>query len=58
MKPELLQVQQVSSRIIELTFFGNDGEYQVQQQFNTRQECTDRMDELTAEGHFIYVPKK
>lgn len=57
MKPEILQVQQVHTRIIEVSFFGREGEYQVQEHFNTRQECEDRMDEYTAEGHFIYVPK-
>tara|TARA_R100000951_G_scaffold18980_1_gene15678 strand:+ start:1475 stop:1666 length:192 start_codon:yes stop_codon:yes gene_type:complete len=56
MSPEIIQVQQVHPCIINVTYFGYEGEYNVVEEFNTTSQCADKMDEYTAQGCFIYNP--
>ena len=57
MLDDILQVQQVSTRAITVTYFGYEGEYNVTEEFNTVSQCSDKMDEYTTDNVFIYNPK-
>jgi len=57
MQDDILQVQQVSPRVITVTYFGNEGEYDVTEEFKTVSQCSNRMDEYTVSDCFIYNPK-
>lgn len=57
MQDDILQVQQVSPRVITVTYFGNEGEYDVTEEFKTVSQCSNKMDEYTVSDCFIYNPK-